>query len=196
MDSVIYYFSGTGNSYKMAKTISEKLGDTQLIKICAENMDLAMANTYSKVGIVFPVYYFSLPKMVVEFVENLKLNKDGYIYAVATCGGFVGVSFAHLDKIMKKKGIKDFSTFKLILPDNYQVLYAPSPKEKQLEIINKANINLDKIIPLIKGNALSREDDPSKTISVVGNIAYKTFNPKYKDQNFWADDNCNGCRIW
>ena len=56
MSSVIYYFSGSGNSYKIAKNISERLGDTKLIKISAENMHLALENNYRKVGIVFPVF--------------------------------------------------------------------------------------------------------------------------------------------
>lgn len=54
MHSVIYYFSGSGNSYKIAENISERLGDTKLIKISSENMHLALENDYKKVGIVFP----------------------------------------------------------------------------------------------------------------------------------------------
>lgn len=64
MDSIIYYFSGSGNSYKIAKNISERLGNAKLIRISSESMHLAVDNNYKKIGIVFPVYYFSLPKMV------------------------------------------------------------------------------------------------------------------------------------
>ena len=195
MNSVIYYFSGTGNSYKIAKDISEKLGNADLIKISAENMHLALENNYNKVGIVFPVYYFSLPKMVVEFVKALKINNDDYIYAIATCGGFIGVSFVHLQKLFKDKGYTNLSTFKIVMPDNYQVLYAPSPIEKQLEVINQANILVDKILPLIKEEKHHNEKEPNIGLKLVGNIAYATFNPKYRDQNFWADDNCDGCSI-
>ena len=195
MDSVIYYFSGTGNSYKIAKNIGEKLGDTQLIKISLENMHLALENNYKKVGIVFPVYFFSIPKMVKEFVEDLKMDKDSYIYAVGTCGGFVGVSFVDLNKIFIKKGYSKLSTFKVLMPDNYQVLYAPSPIEKQLEIIHKSNIVVGKMIPIIKEERSHNEKEPNILSKIVGHTAYSTFNPKYKDQNFWADDNCNGCTI-
>lgn len=195
MNSVIYYFSGTGNSYKIAKNISERLGDTKIIKISSENMYLALENNYKKIGIVFPVYFFSLPKMVVEFVENLKSNKDAYIYSVATCGGFVGVSFVHLQEIFKKKGYTKLSTFKIIMPDNYQVLYSPSPVEKQLDVIAKSDTILDKIVPLLKDKIIHNEKEPNIALKLVGNTAYSTFKPKDKDKNFWTDENCNGCSI-
>lgn len=195
MNSVIYYFSGSGNSYKIAKNISERLGDTELIKISAENKHIALANNYKKVGIIFPVYFFSLPKMVKAFVENLKINADSYIYSVATCGGFVGVTFVHLQEIFKKKGYINLSTFKILMPDNYQVLYSPSPVERQLDVIGKSNIILDKIVPLIRDEKFHSEKEPNMALKLVGNTAYKTFKPKDKDKNFWTDGNCNGCGI-
>ena len=33
MNTTIYYFSGTGNSYAVAKGLAEQLGDTKLIAI-------------------------------------------------------------------------------------------------------------------------------------------------------------------
>lgn len=195
MHSVIYYFSGSGNSFKIAKNISERLGATELIKISMDNMHLAGESNYKKVGIVFPVYFFSLPKMVKEFVENLKIQKDSYIYSVGTCGGFVGVTFVHLQEIFKKKGYKDLSTFKILMPDNYQVLYSPSPVEIQLDMIAKSDTILDKIVPLIKEEIFHTEKDPNIALKIVGNSVYKTFKPKNKDKNFWADEKCDGCTI-
>lgn len=195
MSSVIYYFSGTGNSYKIAKNISERLGDTKLIKICSDNMHLALENNYKKVGIVFPVYFFSLPKMLVEFVQALKINPDSYIYSVATCGGFVGVAFVDLQEIFEKKGYRKLSTFKILMPDNYQVLYSPSPVEKQEDVIAKSDIILDRIVPLIKDEKFHSEKEPNIGLKLVGNIGYGIFKPKDKDKNFWTDENCDGCSI-
>ena len=139
MDSIIYYFSWSGNSYKIAKNISERLGNAKLIRISSESMHLAVDNNYKKIGIVFPVYYFSLPKMVTEFVERLSVDENAYIYSVATCGGFIGVSFLHLKEILQAKGCLQLSTFKILMPENYQVLYAPATVEKQQELISKSD---------------------------------------------------------
>ena len=38
MKTTIYYFSGTGNSLKVAKDIAEGLKDTEIVQICRNNM--------------------------------------------------------------------------------------------------------------------------------------------------------------
>lgn len=195
MNSVIYYFSGSGNSYKIAKNLAENLGDVKHIRICSENMHLASGNKYKKVGIVFPVYFFSLPKMVRGFVENLNIEKDSYIYSVVTCGGFVGISLVELKKILEKKSYHQLSTFKLLMPDNYQVLYAPSSVERQLRVIGESNIQLEEIVSIIMSEKIYNEKEPNILYKNVGGLGAKIFNPKDKDKNFWADDKCNGCEI-
>ena len=41
------------------------------------------------VGFVFPVYFYSLPTVVNDFLDRLKLAGAGYIYAVITCGDII-----------------------------------------------------------------------------------------------------------
>ena len=40
MNTAVYYFTGTGNSLKIAKDLAKELHDTQLIRICAPNMKI------------------------------------------------------------------------------------------------------------------------------------------------------------
>jgi len=44
--------------------------------------------TSEKVGFVFPVYDWALPKIVYDFIEKIDLSNTKYIFAVATMGGF------------------------------------------------------------------------------------------------------------
>jgi ferredoxin/flavodoxin len=195
MDSVIYYFTGTGNSYKVSKDIAQKLGDTKLIRICSDNMHLCSQGNYKKVGIVFPVYYFSLPNMVRDFVKNLTLDSDAYVYAVATCGAFVGISFIQLKKILVKKGLLLSSIFKVTMPDNYQVLYSPLSLKKQYELINIAENKVENIVTIIQNNKIENLKEPNILLTLVGKLFSKTFKPKLKDRNFWVDEKCNGCGV-
>ena len=74
MKTIIYYFSGTGNSLKVAKDIATQLDDTEIIQICKGNMEIN--NTISnKIGIIFPVYVSGMPLLVKEFIEKLKIPK-------------------------------------------------------------------------------------------------------------------------
>jgi ferredoxin/flavodoxin len=196
MDSVIYYFTGTGNSLKVAKDIASKIGNTTLIKICKDNIILSEDTKFKKVGIVFPVYYYGLPIMVKEFLKNLVLNSNCYVYTIATCGGSVGTSVKQLKNILNNKGILLSSAFTIVMPDNYQVLYSPPSEEKQQKLFNLEGEKVQHIVDVI--NKLERspfEEINSFSAKILGGILSRTFNPKYKDKNFWSDEKCNGCGI-
>ena len=57
MSTIIYYFTGTGNSLYCARRIGDLLGDTTIVPIESEgeNMPLLKADN---IGLVFPVYAF------------------------------------------------------------------------------------------------------------------------------------------
>lgn len=195
MDSVIYYFSATGNSLKVAKDIASQLDNTELMKICIDNLKSTKKNDYKKIGIIFPVYYFRLPIIVREFVESLDINKNSYVYGVATCGGFTGGAIEQLKGILNGKGISLSSAFTIVMPDNYQVMYSTPSLEKQHRLFEieaekvkniAEKINRFEIVPIKDGNFVTR---------LFGNIVSSTFKPKNKDKNFWTDENCNGCGI-
>ena len=44
MGTTIYYFTGTGNSLKIAKDLKNELGNTELIQICNKNMEISIKN--------------------------------------------------------------------------------------------------------------------------------------------------------
>jgi flavodoxin/ferredoxin len=194
MDSVIYYYSATGNSLKVAKDIALKLDDTKLIKINKDNMVLAKENKYKRVGIVFPVYYYGLPVMVKEFVEKLNADKDSYVFAVATCGGSVGAALKQLKNIFDKKNDSLSSAFTVVMPDNYQVMYSPPPLEKQQRLFSIESKKADYIVEKIKKCETDIfEEEGSIAAKLLGGMLSKNFNPREKDKNFWTDEKCNGC---
>jgi ferredoxin/flavodoxin len=196
MDSVIYYFSATGNSLKVAKDISEKLGNTTLIKICKNNMKLSSGAKFKKVGIIFPVYYYGLPVMVKEFVQSLDLDSNAYVYTVATCGGSVGAAIKQLKKILENKGVLLSSAFTVVMPDNYQVMYSPPPLKKQQRLFKLEGEKIKRISDIINNSEkIPFEEISSFPAKLLGGILSGTFKPKSKDKNFWSDEKCNGCGI-
>ena len=72
---MIIYFSGTGNSYSVAKKLAAAIGDeaVPLIRL-AENPDSYDLEKEDRIGIVFPVYYGDVPKPVEEFFKTVKLK--------------------------------------------------------------------------------------------------------------------------
>ena len=56
MSRVIYYFSGTGNSLKVAKDVAALLDNTQLKRIRNNSLEESSVSNHDTIGIVFPVY--------------------------------------------------------------------------------------------------------------------------------------------
>lgn len=196
MDSVIYYFSATGNSLKVAKDIADQLGNTKLIRICKNNIPLSKDTRYKKVGIIFPVYYYGLPVMVKKFVENLSMNSDAYVYTVATCGGSVGAAFKQMKAIFSNEGVVLSSAFTIVMPDNYQVMYSPPTVEKQQKLFKIESEKTKHIAQIIgKSEKTPFEERNNISAKLLGGMLSKSFKPQDKDKNFWSDDKCNGCGI-
>lgn len=196
MDSVIYYFTGTGNSLKVAKDIASRLENTTLVKICKDSVYSTEALKFKKVGIVFPVYYYGLPVMVKKFVENLLLDSNSYVYAVTTCGGSIGASMKQLQNILHSKGVLLSTAFTIVMPDNYQVMYSPPSEERQQRLFKIESEEIQRISGIVSRlEKTPFEEKNSLPSRLLGGMLSGSFKPKDKDKNFWSDEKCNGCGI-
>lgn len=122
---MILYFSGTGNSQWAAEQLAKAQGE-QLLSIADERKKSAEGFTYTlaegeKLGVVFPVYAWAPPKLVLDFIRDMKLTgyRDNYTFAVCTCGEEAGQSMRLLQKALAKAGAQLHSTFSLVMPSNY-----------------------------------------------------------------------------
>ena len=68
--TTLYYFTGTGNSLYIAKCLKDKLNECELISIASLINQNSINATSEKVGFIFPVYTWSLPKIVYDFVRR------------------------------------------------------------------------------------------------------------------------------
>lgn len=194
MNTTIYYFSGTGNSLMVAKDLSERLENSKIVQISKDNMSILKDTQSSKIGFVFPVYLSGMPIMVKTFIENLQINKNTYVFAIATCGGIVGTSLNQIKKILQKKDVKLSASFTIVMPGNDQLLYSPLSKEKQDNLFEKEKNQVSKIASVVTNNqqALCKVNP---LITTFGKALYSTFNPKNVSKNFWTDEKCIGCGI-
>lgn len=104
MKNRIYFFTGTGNSLNAAKNIAEALPDCELVAICKDT-PLEVPAGCERIGFVFPDYAGGLPKMVEDFIHNMKLPNQGdtYVFAVATYGGNAGGVIAQAGEQLKRR---------------------------------------------------------------------------------------------
>ncbi|MDP4144751.1 MAG: EFR1 family ferrodoxin [Bacillota bacterium] len=196
MDSVIYYFSATGNSLKVAKDIAAKVENTKLIKISSANMQPVDSKLYKKVGFVFPIYFYGLPIMVRKFIENITIDSSTYIYAVATCGASTGSAMAQINSILDKKNIRLASAFKILMPGNYQLMYSPPELEKQQKLFQLEAERTAYISEKINNSEAGIfEENNTIAAKTFSSLIQRIFKPENKDKNFWTEDTCNGCGV-
>ncbi len=120
-ENIIYYFSGTGNTYWAAAKIAEQLSDCELIDIA--KFDYSEEVKASRIGIFFPVYYWGLPNIIKKFASNANMETD-YLFELHTMGGYDGVAVLQLTDYLKKNAhpLKLSASYRLKLPNNIALL--------------------------------------------------------------------------
>ncbi|MCK9306939.1 MAG: EFR1 family ferrodoxin [Methanoculleus sp.] len=196
MKTVIYYFTGTGNSLAAARAIAGALGDTDLVPIASlKDVPGAITPQADRIGIVCPVYDGGVPVMVAEFAERLDLARANYMFAVVTMGG-MGVSALHqLNGIFKEQQNRALdAAFAVSMPGNFPPLYHPPAGEKRDKILLAADKRLDEIAEAIdQGRAVPPGFAPISRL-----VKALTYGPFVKQvhgasENFTVSDACTGC---
>jgi ferredoxin/flavodoxin len=191
VENIVFYFSGTGNSLKVAKDISSELGNCEIVSMAKP---FNLTKEYSSVGFVYPTYFWGLPKKVIEFVENANFdnNKKAYYYEVTTYGGSAGNALYQLYKLLlDRHGIKLNYGQKLKMFSNYVVIYEMS--EKVEEITRTSNENLIPIIAAIK----VKKNNSINKLTGMFKFINRNFIAKVSemDEDFTVNDDCTGCGI-
>ena len=181
----VLYFTSTGNSLYVAKTIGDEYYSIpKLLKEGQFNFE------DEKIGIVFPVYFSGVPKIVEEFLNKASL-KSKYIFGVASYGAFSGAATRHLLEIGKKNGINFSYINEILMVDNYLPGF---DMNKQVQGQAKKNIekNLRKIDEDIKvGRTYIEKHSIIREYLRLLNV--KIFNKPF-EKNFTVENNCNGCK--
>jgi ferredoxin len=181
----VLYFTATGNNLYVAKRIGgEYYSIPKLMKEGRYDFE------DERIGIVFPVYYGGVPKIVEEFLNKANL-KSKYVFGVASYGSFSGAATRHLLEIGKRSGI-EFSYIKeILMVDNYLPGFDMT---KQVQGEAKKNIeeNLGKIVKDIEEE---RKYIRKHTIALefIRLLARKIYDKPF-EKNFTVENNCNGCR--
>ncbi|GAA0729042.1 EFR1 family ferrodoxin [Clostridium malenominatum] len=195
MKNNIFYFTGSGNSLKVGKDIGAKLGNAELIpipKALKEGIDL----NCERIGVVFPVYGYGVPRMVVDFLKRLKTNN--YVFIIITYGGSGGCTLNQAKNILESVGTKLSAAFGVKMPDNYIPMFNPPSEEEQNKMFKEEEEVIKKVSTIVKNKENYYEENK---ISLIGRalskglypIAIKNF--KSSDKNFWVNEKCLKCSI-
>jgi ferredoxin len=197
MKTIIYYFTGTGNSLAVAKKIAAFLGDCELVAIAS----LQVANgtiipRAERVGIISPVYFSGLPVMVAGFAGRLELSKAKYVFSIVTFGGSgAGPALRQLDSVLKKRRDHGLDAgFTVKMPGNYILMYESPKGAKRENILAMADSQITEVAAAINRNEIRKL--PSFFLSgILHAIVYPHFasHVHEDDRKFSVHDNCTSC---
>jgi ferredoxin/flavodoxin len=186
----VFYFTATGNSFFVAKTIG---GNLYSIPQLMRNEQFNFEDNV--IGFVFPIYGFGPPKMVKEFFKNIKFKSE-YTFAVGTYGNMHGSCMFNLARTFKKNGVNLNYADTILMVDNYlpgfeinsQIEKLPEKRvDEQLKIIvnNIAN----------KVNSIQNAAFAERALTAfVQPITSKLLDGKTA-QKYIVDEKCGKCGI-
>jgi ferredoxin len=192
----IFYYSGTGNSLWVARSLADILGDTEIIAI-SDWMKIKKP-VYSKiVGVVFPVHMWGVPPPIVKFIKEIKAFSPEYIFGVAVDGGQVANTLVQLKNLFKNNGMTLSSGYEIVMPSNYLPWGGAEPKQKQEQKFDLARGKITSIISNIQNIDQRPVDKGPFWQRIIFTLIYKISLPQIPkmDSKFWVDEKCNQCGI-
>jgi ferredoxin len=194
----IFYFSGTGNSLHVAKELQRLIPDCGLVPIVNKSKNGMIESGSDAVGFIFPIYAFTMPGVVKNFIKRINLNSASYIFAISTKGGSPSIVMQDLNKIIAKKGKCLDSYFEISMASNFIIKHgADSPAEidgKETAMIEE----IDRIRNIIENREKNCRKDPELnffTEKIVFPFVSRIIMPLFGELmfSFYADDGCTGC---
>ena len=195
MKTVIFYYTGTGNSLWSARLLAEGLSNAKLCHM--KQADALAAGDADAVGFVFPVHMWGVPGPVVQFIEKLSLRQETYLFALAVNAGQVSRTLVQLRGVLAGRGLKLSAGFSIVLPSNYIPWGGPGPVARQNAHFDSARAKITEAVASIADGQDGPIEKGPLWQRIVFTAIYKmTFKQVHKmDKDFWCDDKCNACGI-
>jgi len=196
MRTTIYYFSGTGNSLFVAKSLAKLISNCDIKSIPMEMHSSKLIKNSQKIGFVFPLYAFGLPNIVIKFIKKFDFSNASYIFSIVTRGAKSWGALDQLNELLKSKSNKLSAGFYIDMPGNYIIKHRVCSENEQRYLFKNAEIKIKEIADVIN----SKDTKIEKT-----NIFFRIFSRFYhliwlnllksKHSKFYSDENCDHCGL-
>ncbi len=198
MKTVIYYFSGTGNSLAIAKQLAKDWGDEVEIQSIVECLKTRRLTADAAIiGLVFPVYFLNIPELVKEFITKIEFKTNLYIFAVATCNTEVGFSLFSIKQILGRQGQSLAFGVAINMPGNgiFGKIDKTSPLDVQKERLAHSRLKVASILEMINQKHQGTiEGSDALKIHVVSFLMTFYIKKIYRpERRFRIQNNCTGC---
>ncbi len=189
MDTTIYYFSATGNSLQVAKTMAA-IQEAELLSMPGHRGDVCNSKA---IGFVFPTYFWGVPRTVAEFIRALRIQEEQpYIFAVTTYGALHGGVLGHVSRLLEARSLNLHYGLQIESVANFIEEYNPR--------VGSAKKNLasaDQMARKAAKEIMERKQNGPFRYSIWDRLFYKIYTgvKLNHDEGFHIDDTCIQCGI-
>ncbi|MDD3335916.1 MAG: EFR1 family ferrodoxin [Eubacteriales bacterium] len=192
---MIFYFSGTGNSRRVATQIAEAIGD-ETLSINEFLKKSGPRSFFSKQPLVFvtPTYAWRMPKIVERWIRQVEWSGNRIAYFVLTCGSDCGNAAAYAARLCQKKNFEFYGLSSVVMPENYLAMFpTPSPLEAET-ILEKAKAPVEALSGIIGKGERFPNACPTVMDRLKSGPVHWFFYPFcVHDRGFTVSDACVSC---
>ncbi len=194
----IFYFSGTGNSYYVAKKIGGINDQVKITSITSFSSKGKKQSDDETIVIISPLYFYSIPNIVASFLKNMEFSNLKYLSVIFTAEYPNGLAMNAVKNICVQRNINLGSSFYLKMPTNYLIKSKMLSNMEIEETLQKANKKINRIMGIIKDRKVYYEKD-SMLFSLItkANQYQNKWNEDFLqfDKKFICNDSCTACKL-
>lgn len=200
---MIFYFSATGNSKRVAECIANATGDrlvsvTQALRE-ADSPDSLLSFELApgeQLGVVCPVYCWGLPSVVEDFLAQLDVfgSTPSYAFSVVTFGTTAGQANRFVAERLAKLGVALDARLSVQMPDTWTPMFALSDPDRVAKRLARSEREIDQVTERV-----SRHEKGDFTCRRVPLWAVRIYQPTYERMrtcdHLSVTDACIGCGL-
>lgn len=200
---MILFFSGTGNSRRVALQLADELGETiKQLTPSLRGASFKFSADDRRVVWVFPVYSWGVPPYIRELINSIGFDSTSPVrmHAVMTCGDDCGRADRMWRKDIRKRGWCDGVVCTVQMPNNYVAMkgFDIDPKDIEDLKLAAAPARVAEVADLIRESELTDREITDvtaggfawlKTVVVYPWFVRNAMSPK----RFRSTDACIGC---
>jgi ferredoxin len=197
MKTVLYYYTGTGNSLWSARCLAQALSGAELVSLVQDPL-ARQAVKADAVGLVFPVHIWGVPQVMLDFISRLPSREGKYYFALAVNAGQVSATLRQLENVMAARGLRLSLGFSLKLPSNYTPWGGPGAPSSWEGRYREAREKIStRIAPAVTRRAAAPVEKGPLWQRILFTGIYRSSLPYIAkmDKDFWVDEACDGCAL-
>ncbi|MDR2492480.1 MAG: EFR1 family ferrodoxin [Coriobacteriales bacterium] len=189
-----FYFTGTGNCLQVARAVGTGGELVSIPVFLRENSAKGFREievSDSKIGIVFPTYWFTTPPLIAEFFARTRL-KSPYVFVISTRGNLSLAVKAQMLYFARKGGfcLSYFAT--LTMPDNYLPLFDMA---RQRQRFTEAKLAADVALVASEVEASTQNVGKTAGLAPLRGVMWRVATRQLSgfERHLTVDGRCNEC---